>query len=267
MEKVGEEARDNLPKKPWKKTALAVALMIIWVFCSVVVSQLVVGLIMGAILGKDILLPVWSGVYSALSYGLALLLVIFVPAKANAKWHIIYTGKKHKVNASGKKILPPVDREQIGLMGTPTWMDIGLAPVGYIVGTLLAMLMTFVFSLIPWFDASEAQVTGFTPYMTGPEKIIAFITLVVLAPVAEEIIFRGWLYGKMRARLNAPVSIILVSLLFAVMHFQWNVGVDVFALSVVLCVMREITGTIYSGILTHMLKNGIAFYLLYVLGI
>ncbi|MBR3386434.1 CPBP family intramembrane metalloprotease [Candidatus Saccharibacteria bacterium] len=254
-------------KRETKKTIIAVALMVIWVFCSVVVSQLAVGVLMALLLGDNLTLPVWNGVYSAVSYALALLLVLLVPAKINAKWHLVYNGKNRKINATGEKSLPPVSREEIGLTNTPTWMDIGLAPVGYIVSTLLAMLGTLVFSLIPWFNASEAQVTGFTPYMTSPEKIIAFIALVVLAPIAEEIIFRGWLYGKMRARLNAPISIIIVSLLFAIMHFQWNVGVDVFALSVVLCVMREITGTIYSGILTHMLKNGVAFYLLYVLGL
>ena len=66
--------------------------------------------------------------------------------------------------------------------------------------------------------------------------------------------------------LSMTISILLVSLLFGVVHMQWNVGVNVFALSVVLCGMREITGTIYAGILTHMLKNGIAFFLLYVFG-
>ena len=39
-----------------------------------------------------------------------------------------------------------------------------------------------------------------------------------------------------------------------------------FALSIVLCGLREITGTIHAGILLHMLKNGIAFYLLFVMG-
>ena len=99
--------------------------------------------------------------------------------------------------------------------------------------------------------------------------------LVVVAPIAEELIFRGWLYGKLRLLLSSKLSnnasmilsIILVSVLFGMVHMQWNVGVNVFALSVVLCGLREITGTIYAGILAHMLKNGIAFYLLYILGI
>ena len=59
------------------------------------------------------------------------------------------------------------------------------------------------------------------------------------------------------------LAIFLVSLLFGVVHLQWNVGVNVFAMSVVLCGLREITGTIYSGIVLHILKNGIAFYILY----
>ena len=63
------------------------------------------------------------------------------------------------------------------------------------------------------------------------------------------------------------ISILLVSLLFGIVHLQWNVGVNVFAMSIVMCLMREITGTIHAGILMHMLKNGIAFYLLFVLGV
>jgi membrane protease YdiL (CAAX protease family) len=66
--------------------------------------------------------------------------------------------------------------------------------------------------------------------------------------------------------ISVIASSLLVSLLFGVVHLQWNVGVNVFALSIVLCSLREITGTIYAGILLHMLKNGVAFWLLYVMG-
>ena len=131
------------------------------------------------------------------------------------------------------------------------------------------------FTIFPWFDAGQTQELGFSTYLSGGDRTIAFITLVVVAPIAEEIIFRGWLYGKLREKLNGVlpeyagkiVSILLTSALFGLIHFQWNVGVNVFCLSVVLCVMREITGTIYAGILTHMIKNCVAFYLLYVIKI
>ena len=93
--------------------------------------------------------------------------------------------------------------------------------------------------------------------------------------IAEEIIFRGWLYAKVKDRLSeettrraaAIITALIVSLTFGIVHLQWNVGVNVFAMSLVACALREFTGTIYAGILLHMLKNGIAFYLLFVLGI
>ena len=72
--------------------------------------------------------------------------------------------------------------------------------------------------------------------------------------------------GKVSDLWAMIISIFLVSLTFGIVHLQWNVGVNVFAMSIVLCGLREITGTIYAGILLHMLKNGVAFYLLYVLG-
>lgn len=265
---VTNKAPSVLPTKStfWHNFAV-VALMLVWVFCSVVVSQLLVGYLMLWILGAEALdAPMVSGIYSVLSYALALVLIIFVPPQFSAKWKISFKTKKRNHLHTGEKIIQKSTREGLGLKGVPTWTDIGLSAVGFIVSTLAAAALAALFSLFPWFDAGQAQETGFTAYMSGGERVVAFIVLVVLAPIVEEIIFRGWLYGKLRTRLNMPVAILLTSLLFGIMHFQWNVGVNVFALSVVLCGLREITGTIYAGILTHMIKNGVAFYLLYVLG-
>ena len=155
------------------------------------------------------------------------------------------------------------NREELGLKGTPTWIDIGLAPVGFILYFLLATLLVGIFSRFDWFDVTETQNVGYDNLYSAFDRIVAFIALVVIAPIAEEIIFRGWLYGKLRARLSLVPAIILVSALFGFLHGQWNVGINVFALSIILCLQREITGTIYSGIVLHMLKNGIAFSLLY----
>ena len=242
--------------------------MLIWVAASVIVGQLVVGYIMIAILGRDTFaLPMWTAVYSALAYILALLLIVFVP--------VLIFEKRRKKYAKEMEGELAISRTTLGLKGLPTWSDIGLAPVGFVVYLLLAVAVSSLFALFPWFDATEAQDVGFGLYVVGFDRIVAFITLVVLAPIAEEIIFRGWLYGKMREKLNLKlsntvsmiISILLVSVLFGALHMQWNVGVNVFAMSIVLCGLREITGTVYAGILMHMIKNGVAFYMLYVLGI
>lgn len=211
------------------------------------------------IVGKDTLLtPLWNAIYQALIYVLTLTLLLTAP-RLLSRLKIAKKAQKMRNTAISS-------REELGLRDLPTWTDIGLAPVGLIVYFLAAAGLTAIFKLFPWFDALEAQDVGFSNLYFAADRIIAFIALVVIAPVAEETIFRGFLYGKLRNRLSIIPAMLIVSLLFAILHGQWNVGVNVFALSLVLCGLREITGTIYSGIIVHMLKNALAFYLLYIAG-
>ena len=251
--------------KGWRLFLIIVTMMI-WVGSSIIASQLFIGYLMLGILGAEVFLqPLPTAIYSTLSYVVAMLLIIFIPPK------IAEVSKKKK----NKKSVASIDRKSLGLNDLPTWTYIGLAPAGFLVYLLLATGLTFVFQIFPWFNAGESQDIGFSLYLVGFDRMIAFLVLVVIAPIAEEMIFRGWLYDRMRREflrkysntVSMILSILLVSILFGIVHMQWNVGVNVFAMSIVLCGLREITGTIYAGILMHMLKNGIAFYLLYVVGI
>ena len=94
--------------------------------------------------------------------------------------------------------------------------------------------------------------------------MLAFLTLVVIAPIAEEMLFRGFFYGGLRRSFGIILSSLLVSVVFGALHMQWNVGVNVFALSLVLCGLRELTGGIWAGVVLHMVKNAIAFYGLFI---
>lgn len=241
---------------------LKIFALCVWVLVAVIAVQYVVGFVMLWILGMETFnQPVFTATYSAISYVLAMALILFVP----------FAIKRKPIKKANLKEL----RSQVGLNNLPTWTDVGLAPVGFVVSLFLAAGLVALFSIFPWFNAEEAQNLGFSVYDTGLNRIIAFFTLVVIAPIAEEVIFRGYLYDKLREKFHdkfserwgIALSILLTSLVFGVAHLQWNVGVNVFALSIVLCILREITGSIYAGILTHMIKNGVAFYLLYVVGV
>ena len=156
-------------------------------------------------------------------------------------------------------------REDMGIHRLPTWRDIALAPAGFVVYFIASAIVTSVVTgIIPGFDANEAQDVGFADLSQTYEYVLAFLTLVVLAPVAEELLFRGYLYGKLRKWLVVWLAALVASIVFGVVHGQWNVGVDVFVLSLVMCALREVSGGIWAGTLLHMLKNGLAFYLLFV---
>lgn len=240
-----------------------VIFLLVWVAVAMTVSQYVVGLPLMWILGDKLAEPFWTCIYYGLTYILALVLVIIAPPRI-VEW--IKKTREVKGFTKNKVDLPTLQtsREELGLRDLPTVIDVGLAPIAYVVYLVLSFVFTNAMTAFAWFDAEETQDVGFGYFITTNDRIIAMIALVFIAPIAEEIIMRGWLYGKLREKLQIPVAILLTSLLFGFLHGQWNVSVGVFALSLVLCGLREITGTIWSGMLLHMLSNGVAFYLLYI---
>ena len=268
--------------KPNLQTIWYVIFLLLWTAVALIASQFIIAYPMAWLLGDAALQPLWTAIYNALVYLLTLVLVILVPPRLYQLYQRRRTAKPTssgkttaertatKTSAAPAATTPATtnpfatNRTELGFKHLPTFVDLGLAPIGYIVHLVLATALTSLMSLFTWFNATETQDTGFSYFITGGDRFVAMIALVFIAPLAEEILMRGWLYGKLRTKLKAPLAILLVSLIFALLHGQWNVGVTVFSLSLVLCTLREITGTIWSGIILHMLSNGIAFYLLYV---
>lgn len=247
--KRGQNFRKKHPNLCLVSSVIALPL---WASISLILSQYIIGFGLYFLIGRAALsTPVWTTVANALIYLFALFLTIFVPIKVFKHWQ--------------------TSREELGLTDLPTWTDLGLAPVGFLANLVLAYLLLLVFSNFSFFDAEQSQELGYEIMTSGFDRVVAFFALCIVAPIAEEVVFRGWLYGKLRAklpgkRLSLVLSILITSLTFALLHGQWNVGVNVFALSLVLCGLREITGTIYSGILVHIIKNTVAFFLLYIIG-
>ena len=101
--------------------------------------------------------------------------------------------------------------------------------------------------------------------------MLVFISLVLLPPVVEEIVARGFLYTGLRSKLPKIVAALITSALFAAAHLQWGSGapllwvaaLDTFTLSLVLVYLREKTGGLAASMGVHMLKNGLAFVVLF----
>ncbi len=158
-----------------------------------------------------------------------------------------------------------ITREDLGFkVGLPTWSDIGLGISGLVVALILSGILTAIAaSFMSGFDMSQPQDVGFGDMIQPYQYVIAFLTLVVAAPVFEELIFRGVMYGQLR-KISPWLAMIVVSVLFGAAHGQWNVGITTFAMSLVMCFIREkFTGTIWAPMILHMFKNAIAFYLLF----
>ena len=244
----GEGVATPVRSSRLRKVILMIA-MVAWVFVGFVAAQMLISGLLWLMDQFDVSLvsidqTVLESILAALIYLITLAIVIGLP------WLI----KKRRTTLG-----------DIGLTRLPTWTDIFMAPVGLVVYFVLStILISLATAFLPWFDSSQAQDTGFSGLTYNYEYVLAFLTLVVVAPVAEEIIFRGYLFGKLKKFLPIWVAVVATSLLFGLVHGAWNLAIDTFALSIVLCLLRQSTGSLWAPILLHMSKNGIAFYFLFI---
>lgn len=270
LKKIDKQPLDTKKKRQIRGIIVWTVGLILWALISLIAAQFIVGYLMVLVIRREnILNPVPTAIFSVLSYLLAFCLIVFLPP-------LVFNGlKKDNKKPKDRKKTKFVTLKTLGIDGWVTWTDIGLSIGGLVVYFILGAILLNIFSVFPWFNVEQNQDIIFNKNIYGFDRMLAFITLVVIAPIAEELVFRGYLYGRMREKFSqvttqltaAIIASLLVSILFGIVHLQWNVGVNVFALSLVACAMREFTGTIYAGILLHMIKNGLAFYFLFVLGI
>lgn len=158
----------------------------------------------------------------------------------------------------------------------PKWADISYALAGFAVYFILFVIISLVAKkLFPGINFDQKQQLGFTTTRETSQLILVFFSLVVAPPIAEEILCRGFIYTGLRKKWPIWLAMIVTSILFAVAHLQfgsgapllWVAAIDTFALSLVLVLLREKTDSLSAPILLHVLKNGLAFTLLFVIGV
>lgn len=87
------------------------------------------------------------------------------------------------------------------------------------------------------------------------------LTIVVVAPIGEETLFRGFLFrGWHRSPADAWIVIVATASLWTIIHVQYDLLVlgQVFGFGLVLGWLRWVTGSTISTILLHALLNGAA---------
>jgi hypothetical protein len=198
---------------------------------SVLTSSLIYG-IAGAEPGKDA--PAAADLGSSLALQLSLIAVALVAA------HLV----------------KPVHAWQFGLRKTRFWPAVGWS--------LLAMLCfyTFVAVWVAWVGEPEQS----TAEDVGADEsqlalIAAGVMFVFIAPVAEELFFRGFFYGSLRNRMSPVFAAIICGMVFGGIHASTGVSAIpiLIVLGIIFCLVRERTGSLYPCIALHALNNTFAY--------
>jgi len=138
------------------------------------------------------------------------------------------------------------------------WLALLLAPlagvllffVGRIVGAVVALLLP---------QTSAAAIETFVEW---PSASLAVATVAVVAPVAEELFFRGFLYGSMRTRLGVVSAAAITVIAFVLPHLPqvwgaWGALAALLVTSVTLTLLRVVTGSTVVPAIVHLTHNAL----------
>lgn len=157
----------------------------------------------------------------------------------------------------------------IGLV-RPRLRDAGYAAGGYILYLLLVQFVVQpIAARLTTVDFEQRQELGYNLEATGAELLIVFVGLVILPPLIEELVTRGFLFTGLRTRMPFVIAAVLSSVVFGLAHLEgqsmnWAAAINTFTLALVLAYLREKTDSLWSPIGLHAINNGLAFLVLFI---
>src|SRR5215211_9229720 len=155
----------------------------------------------------------------------------------------------------------PPRLRHFGLRRAPFWPAVGWGALG--------MVSFYVFSAIytvavhPDTEQTITQSLGADDGALG--LIAAGFMVICVAPVAEEVFFRGFFYRALRTRYSVLAAAGLDGLLFGCIHYDFSGAKALLILpplaflGFVFCLVYERTGSLFPTIALHAMNNTIAF--------
>jgi membrane protease YdiL (CAAX protease family) len=141
--------------------------------------------------------------------------------------------------------------------------------LGFLIASAVVLIVSFVTTILMSWAGAAAEPQDLVLRVLEPRAphepwLIAGFG-VLIAPVTEEYVFRGLLYPAIRDRSSRFVGALVSSVMFGVVHMSWTAGPALFALAMLLCYLYERTGSVWPGILVHVLNNATSLLPLFLL--
>jgi membrane protease YdiL (CAAX protease family) len=211
---------------------------------------------------------------------ISILVALGVVGAQGEAWFMTAAGQFYFVLITDAIIVPAVwlmlrsrraSFRQLGFGRRPIWRDLVMALSLYAIYFVFLIVVSSAADLFTPIDVQQRQEHGFDDLASTNVRLMAFVALVLLPPIVEEIVFRGFVFTGLRTRLTFVWATIITSLLFAAPHLLasaegegllWIAGIDTLMLSFILCYLREKTGALWAPIAVHAIKNCVAYLIL-----
>lgn len=147
---------------------------------------------------------------------------------------------------------------QLGLRGTHVWKAVGWMALAFLVLVIVSY---------GWTEALGVDQDESLPDELGVESGAAALAatavlVTVLAPIAEELLFRAYVFPALRNWKGTWPAVVIAGLLFGALHLLGSPAYAILPLAVfgaLLCLLYLKTRSLYPCIALHSLNNSIAF--------
>jgi len=149
-----------------------------------------------------------------------------------------------------------------------SWRDLGLRPIsaGWLLGAIMLGIATvFAIGFVNYLSQSIAggtmrnpQIDILAPIAMSWRGLVGLLVMAgVVAPIVEEIVFRGVFYAWLRARWGVPVGAFVSAFAFALAHGIPILIPALLVQGVILALVYERSGSLWAPIVMHGVFNAV----------
>jgi membrane protease YdiL (CAAX protease family) len=143
------------------------------------------------------------------------------------------------------------------------WSDLSLAKTVLIAVALIGAGLAFNWAyseyVVPDIKVQEDLRRLFAAIpSTLPNQILLFVAVAIIAPLLEELLFRGLLQKSLSHKLPIWAAIAISALVFGVMHMDFYAMPPLIMMGAIFGVIYHLTGSLRVTILLHLINNAAA---------
>lgn len=138
-----------------------------------------------------------------------------------------------------------------------------LAGVGLIVGYIFVTYGVFDIFLYSIPTLNDGLYEYLEEYLLNTSYIFIFISICIIAPIFEEILYRGVLLNGLLKKYNYKKAIIYSALIFGIAHMNLPQGINAFFLGIIIGLAYYYTRSIYIGMVMHFVNNFLVNFVVY----
>lgn len=165
-------------------------------------------------------------------------------------------------------VLAPVLFAQLGGRAVRSWQfGLRATPARRAAGLVVLTLVCFLIFNAAWAALLEVSTKEKLLEQLGANEtafllVLSALLTTVIAPIAEETLFRGYIFAALSKWRGWLPAAVLTGVLFGAVHASSAPAVDLVPLAVLgfaLCALYRATGSLYPCIAAHSLNNSLAF--------